>query len=386
MGSDARLILIIAATQFTGWGTMFIPFQLMVAPMEADLGWSRATMNIAFTLGLLVSGLAAVPVGRIVDRAGGRLPLAWGGLAGAALLAVWSQITWLPAFFALWLVMGLAHAFALWGAAMAVMVTQAREPVRSITTLTFITGFTGTVFLPLIAWLEAHLGWRGALLALAALQALPVPLALLCLRDTRPATKERPAPIPLGPVIRRPAFIGLALCLCAHSFIGTGLGAHLVLMLREKGLDTATAVTVVAFQGPLQVAARAVLFFLGNRVQVLRVGIFACLCLPVALGWLWLSPGEMLVLMGFVLFWAMADGLLTIVRAAAPAELLGREGYGAISGALTASTVLPRAMAPAVIAGIWQASGGYGPVMPLLLALAVVALGAFVFAAKDGRA
>ncbi|RVT96799.1 MFS transporter [Rhodovarius crocodyli] len=383
---DLRLILVIAATQFTGWGTMFIPFQLMVAPMEADLGWSRASMNMAFTLGLLVSGLAAVPVGRLIDRAGGRLSLAWGGLAGAVLLAVWSQITWLPAFFALWLVMGLAHAFALWGAAMAVMVTQAREPVRAITTLTFITGFTGTVFLPMIAGLEAWLGWRGTLLALAALQAMPVPLALLALRDTRPATKERPAPIPLGPVIRRPAFIGLALCLCAHAFIGTGLGSHLVLMLREKGLDNASAVTLVALQGPFQVAARAVLFVLGTRVQVLRVGIFACACLPVALGWLWLSPAEMLLMMGFVLFWAMADGLLTIVRAAAPAELLGREGYGAISGALTASTVLPRALAPAVIAAIWQASGGYEPVMPLLLGLAVAALAAFLFAQRDRRA
>lgn len=373
-----------AATQMVGWGTLFTPFALLVGPMEADLGFSRGAIAGAFTLGLLVSGAAAVPVGRFVDRHGGRGPIAWGGLAGAVLLMAWSQVQGLLGLYAVWFALGIVHAAALWGPAMALMMVAAREPVRAITALTFITGFTGTVFVPLVAALVEGLGWRGALLALGALQLLPLPLALWGLPRAAAGARQL-APVRLGPVLRRPAFIGLALCLSAHAFIGVGLGAHLVLLLRERGIAEAWVLTLVALHGPFQVAARAVLYALGGRVRVLSVGVFAAALLPLGLAWLALGGADPWLLLGFVLCWAMADGLMTIVRAAAPAELLGREGYGAITGALSAVAVLPRALAPAALALLWQGWGGYGPVPALLAVMGVVALLGFLFALRDQR-
>ena len=382
--SDARLIWCVAATQLVGWGTLFIPFALLLAPMEAALDLPRAAVAGAFTLGLLVSGVAAVPVGRFVDRYGGRGPIAWGGLVGAALLLAWSQVDGLVGLYCVWFGLGLVHALALWGPAMALMMAAARQPVRSITALTFITGFTGTVFVPLIAWLVEAFGWRGALVALAVLLALPVPLALWGLPRTRSGVQSAVA-VALGPVLRKPAFIGLAVCLAAHAFIGVGLAAHLLLLLRERGIAEGWVLTLVALHGPFQVAARALLYALGNRVRVLHVGVFAAALLPVGLAWLALGGADPWLLLGFVLCWAMADGLMTIVRAAAPAELLGREGYGAITGALSATAVLPRALAPSLLALLWQWGGGYGLVAPLLALVGVVALAAFVLAVPDQR-
>lgn len=385
MSPERRLIWTIAITQLVGWGCLFTPFQLMIAPMEQELGWSRAEISGAFTLGLLVSGLMAIPAGRWVDRHGGRGAIAWGGLLGAVLLAAWGQVQQLWLFYLLWVALGAVHATALWGSAMAVMVAAIREPMRAITAVTFITGFTGTLFLPLIAVLNDGLGWRGALVVLALLQASQTPLALWGLRGTGPKSREAAPPVSLRPILRRPAFLGLALCLSAHSFIGVGLGAHLVLLLKEKGIADAWAITLVALHGPFQVAARAGLYVLGARVRMVAVGVFACALLPLGLAWLWWAPPVPAWLLGFVLCWAVADGLLTIVRAGAPVELLGKQGYGAITGALTASAVLPRAMAPAVIALIWQGAGSYAPVPPLLVAVGLVAFGAFLWAARDRR-
>ncbi len=385
MASEKRLIWTIAITQLVGWGCLFTPFQLMIAPMERELGWSRTEISGAFTLGLLVSGLMAIPAGRWVDRHGGRGAIAWGGLAGALVLAAWGQVQQLWVFYALWVLLGMVQAAALWGSAMAVMVSAIREPMRAITAVTFITGFTGTLFLPMIALLNEAVGWRGALLVLALLQATQTPVALWGLRGTGPKTRETLAPVALGPILRRPAFLGLALCLSAHSFIGVGLGAHLVLLLKEKGIAEAWVITLVALHGPFQVAARAALYAMGARVRMVAVGVFACALLPLGLAWLWWAPPVPLWLLGFVLCWAIADGLLTIVRASAPAELLGKQGYGAITGALTASAVLPRAMAPAVIALIWQSSGSYAPVPPLLVVVGMVAFCAFLWAARDRR-
>jgi hypothetical protein len=379
MAGDGRLIGCIALGQMIGWGTLFSAFPLFGEPVEAELGWSRAEFNMGLTLALLVSGLVAVPVGRWVDRNGGRWMLALGAWGGAALLVAFAQVTALPVFWGIWLAMGLVQAAALWGPAMAVVVATAREPVRAITGITFITGFTATVFVPLTALLIETLGWRGALLVLAAVQTIPGLLALWLL----PPDVRRPVPsgsggFSLARAMRSRPFLGMAGCLAAHAFIGIGLGAHAIPLLREMGLPEASVLTLVALHGPFQVAARAGLFMLGKRVTMRGVGRLASLLVPFAMLALAVSPAEFAWLLVFVMAWAVADGLMTIVRAAGVAEILGREGYGAITGALAMVTMLPRTLAPVAIALLWQAGGGYAPVPWLLAGLG--ALGALAFA------
>ena len=383
--SDRALILGTALTQTIGWGTLFIPFALMVQPMEAALGWTRAELNGAFTLGILVSGVLAIPVGRWVDQHGGRAPLAWGGVLGSAMLAAWAMVDQLWLFYVLWLGLGVAHATALWGPAMAVVVALARQPMRVITAITFITGFCGTIFIPLTAALIAGFGWRGALWILAGLQLLPAVTAWWQFADTRPAapTQRARSEESYRRTLRRPAFWGLALCFAAHAFIGVGLGAHLVPLLREAGLPEASVILLVALHGPLQVAARAGLYVAGSRASMRWVGMGAMLLLPIALLWLAGAPAAFIWLLPFIFFWAVADGLLTIVRAAGTAEILGREGYGAVTGALTLIAVLPRTLGPITLALIWQANGGYGAVPWVLAGVGFLGAASFLLALRD---
>lgn len=383
--SDRALILGTALTQTIGWGTLFIPFALMVQPMEAALGWTRAELNGAFTLGILVSGVLAIPVGRWVDQHGGRAPLAWGSVLGSAMLAAWAMVDQLWLFYLLWLGLGVAHATALWGPAMAVVVALARQPMRVITAITFITGFCGTIFIPLTAALIAGFGWRGALWILAGLQLLPAVTAWWQFADSRPAapTQRARSEESYRRTLRRPAFWGLALCFAAHAFIGVGLGAHLVPLLREAGLPEASVILLVALHGPLQVAARAGLYVAGSRASMRWVGMGAMLLLPIALLWLAGAPAAFIWLLPFVFFWAVADGLLTIVRAAGTAEILGREGYGAVTGALTLIAVLPRTLGPITLALIWQADGGYGAVPWVLAGVGFLGAASFLLALRD---
>ncbi len=383
--SDRALTLGTALTQTIGWGTLFIPFALMVQPMEAELGWSRAELNGAFTLAILVSGVLAIPVGRWVDRHGGQAPLAWGGVLGSAMLAAWAMVDQLWLFYLLWFALGVAHATALWGPAMAVVVALAQQPMRVITAITFITGFAGTIFIPLVAALIAGFGWRGALWILAALQLLPALVAGWQFAGTRPPppTQRARSDAAYRRTLRRPAFWGLALCFAAHAFIGVGLGAHLVPLLREAGLPEASVILLVALHGPLQVAARAGLYVAGSRASMRWVGMGAMLLLPIALLWMAGAPAAFLWLLPFVLFWAVADGLLTIVRAAGTAEILGREGYGAVTGALTLIAVLPRTLGPITLALIWEADGGYGAVPWVLAGVGFLGAASFLLALRD---
>ncbi|MBB3898489.1 MFS transporter [Roseococcus suduntuyensis] len=386
--SDRALIFGIAINQVLGWGTLFVPFTLFIEPMERELGWARASISGALTLGLLLSGLAAVHVGRFVDRNGGRLPLGLGGIAGALVLVAWALVESLWAFYAIWLAMGLVQATALWAPAMAVVVSLAKQPMRVITGITFITGFTATIFIPLAEALIQSFGWRGALWVLAGIQCCAGLLALWQFQGARPPPpRAGAAPFTLRATLRRPAFWGLALVLSAHSFVGVGLAAHLVPLLRERGLDEISVIWLAALHGPFQVAARGCLFALGPRARMAVVGLICMVLMPAAMVWLALAPSTFGWILVFTMGWAVADGLMSIVRAGAPAEFLGREGYGAVTGALAMASAPMRAFAPLVVALAWQWGESYTPAVWMLAVVGLLALLGFVMALLDrGRA
>ena len=134
--------------------------------MQRELGWSTATLTGAYALALLVSGLAALPVGRWVDRHGPHLLVTAGSILGATLVVAWSRVADLPAYYLLWALMGLAMAATLYEPAFAVVVTwfrRARD--RALLLLTVVAGFASTIFLPLATTLISRLGWRDALLS-----------------------------------------------------------------------------------------------------------------------------------------------------------------------------------------------------------------------------
>ena len=381
---DRTLFWGMAVSQLIGWGTVYVPFPLMVGPMEAELGWSRVVLNGAYTAGLLASGLAAVPAGRWLDRHGPRAMMNSGMFAAALLLVAMSLVKQPAAYVLVWVLIGVVQAMCLWTTAMAVVVAEARDVTRTVTAITFVTGFTATLFIPLTGLLIDLFGWRGALQGLAVLQLVGAALTVLTLRQARGpmAGTARSKGPGLWRRLNEPAFLGLALCFAAHAFINTGLGAHLIPLLRERGWPEATVLLLAAAHGPCQVAARAMMFAAGRRVTMRTVGRFATGLLPVAMLALALGADSLTLTVVFVLCFAMGDGLLTIVRSAGIAEILGREGFGAISGALSAVAMLPRTAAPLLLALVWEGAGGYGPVPWILAGIAAAAVGGFLLAAR----
>lgn len=382
---DRTLVWGMAGTQLIGWGTVHVPFALMVAPMVAELGWSRVLINGAYTAGLLAAGLAAVPAGRWLDRHGPRALMNTGMLGAALLLFAMSLVQHPVTYVVLWILLGLVQSMCLWNTAMAVVVAEARDVRRTVTSITFVTGFTVTVFVPLSGALIDLLGWRGALQVLALMQFGAAIGTIVMLREAR--APARGATMRVGPSLweraKHPAFLGLALCFSAHAFIGMGLGAHLIPLLRSRDWPEATVLLIAAAHGPAQVGARALLFAAGHRVTMRSVGTIACGLVPIAMLALATGASSMTLTIVFVLCWGMGDGLLTIVRTAGTAEILGREGFGAVSGALSAITVAPRMAAPLLLALLWEAAGGYGPVPWLLAGVALAVAGGFVVAARQ---
>jgi MFS family permease len=72
------IVATLSITETVTWGIVYYGFPVFLQPMERDLGASRVAVTGAFSVGLGVSALAALPVGRWIDRHGGRARMTGG--------------------------------------------------------------------------------------------------------------------------------------------------------------------------------------------------------------------------------------------------------------------------------------------------------------------
>ncbi len=373
----------LSVTQIIAWGSQYYAIAVLAPAISDSDGWSRETIFGAYSAGLLVQGLASFPVGLLVDRFGGRAVMGAGSALSAAGLAAIGQAPSVPWFFAAWALTGVAMAATQYEPAFATLTAACGDRARrAITLLTFAGGFASTVAWPATAALLARFGWRGAYRAWAAAAfLLCLPLHLLALpgaaRSGSGVTRRR-----LGPVLREPAFWLVALALMAGSVLFSAVAVHAIPMMQEAGLTPAAAVALASFTGPMQVAGRVLEVAGLSRFRPSRVAIIAAACQPLAiLALMAASFGWGFAALYVVLYGASA-GLLTIVRGTVPAELFGREGYGAVSGALGAPGIIARAVGPYAAAWLWQASGGdYAPVQLAMAGFGLIAALAFAGAA-----
>jgi MFS family permease len=386
------MVWTLAVAQVISWGTLYYTFSLFVVPMQETLGWSRPLLNGALSLGLLATGAVAFPVGAWIDRHGGRTVMTLGSLLGGLLLLAWAQVETPWAFYLIWALIGASLAGVLYEPAFAVLTaTFGPEARRAITAMTLVGGFASTVFMPLTQLLIATVGWRQALLILGGLNlavCLPLHALFVPARPAPPPPKAPPVNLDaaastapeLQTILRGRVFWGLAVWFTAANLTASGFVFQFVPLLASWGVDMAAILTGVALIGPMQVAGRIVLMCFNAHLETREIGtavtvllpaaVLALLCLPHVPVWLGLAAA----------LYGAGNGVMTIARGTAVADLIGRTHYGAINGALTLPTMVAKAVAPVVTAVIWSATGDPSLMLWTLLGSALIGAVGFVFA------
>lgn len=368
--------------QIVSWGALYYSFPLLAEPMAREFGLDKPEVYGAATAGLVVAGLAAFPVGSAIDRGRGRAVMVGGAVLAALLLLAWSFIGTFWLLYPLFAGIGLAQAMTLYEPAFAVVARRFGTEARTgITALTLWGGFASTVFVPLVQVLLDNTGWRNALPILAGFMlvfaALPYHLVVdqgidALPPDTTPTASRNAT----GGALRRPAFWGLAIAFTVYYGIFSGLTFHLYPMLLERGYNAATVVSAIAVIGPAQVAGRVAIWLFATRRPIRAIGSVGVLGLPMAVLFLWLLPAGFWSLTVFAVVYGAANGVMTIVRGLAVPEMLTRNAYGAINGALALPSTIAKAIAPLAAAFLWTETGSYDALLLAVLAgSAVVALG-----------
>jgi len=351
-----RAVPVLGVTQILAWGALFYPPVLTLPLIAQERGWSITFAMAGFSGGLLVGGLVAPLVGRLIDRFGGNYVMAGGSLAGAVGLMLLVVLEHPVAYAVTWMLLGAAMAASLYDPAFAtlgrIFGAGARGP---ITLITFAGGFASTVSWPSSLLLLDQVGWRGTYLTYAALLALvAAPLHAFALPRERaePAAAAAGKHAVAGPFLAPNglAFLVVAVGFAAYAFIPSALSAHLLAMFGRSGIDAATAVFIGAMFGPSQVAARLVEFLFGGRLHPLtiaRLAIFALLAAIVTLAVVGISPT---VALAFIVLAGASNGLLTIARGTVPLYLFGAAGYGRTVGRIAAPSLAMQSVAPVVLA------------------------------------
>lgn len=398
------IVAALAVTETISWGILYYGFAVFLTPMERELGWSRPSVTGAFSLALLLSGLAAPLVGRWIDRNGPRLLMTAGSIAATLLVLAWSRVASLTAFYAIWIGIGLAMAAVLYEPAFAVIAKWfSRRRRQALTALTLVAGLASVIFTPLCNWLIELLGWREALLALAILLGLTtIPLHGLVLRRSPEAlglapdgeaawtgdattVPARDPGIPARTVLRTTTFWALTLAMVLSAAITVAVNVHLIPYLLGLGYSPAFAATVTGLIGGMQIPGR-VLFaplgrFLPARLMTVLVILLQGTSLLILLG----RPDAVRVLL-FVTVFGMSNGMVTLLRAARVAELFGSAAYGSITGVMALWATLARAAAPVGAGALYDLFGRYEPVFWGLVAGGLVAgLAAYLAESSGAR-
>jgi len=290
-------------------------FGLFLQPMTSDLHWGRETFALAMAVQNLVWGASAPFAGLLADRYGaGRV------LAGSAVLyalglvlmanpvAPWSFV----------LSAGVLIGLGLSGVSFSVVqgVVGRRYPPEKRSMALGISAAAGSfgqfALLPFTQWLLTNVGWHGALLTLAAVGLLMVPLAIGMVEKRGHHAGhlfQQSAGEAMREALAHRGYMLLTVGFFVCGFQVVFVGVHLPAFLADRGFPPHVAVVALALVGLFNIAGTYTTGWLGGRMpkrwilsaiyfgRAIVIALFIWLPMSlwtvygfaVALGFLWLS-------------------------------------------------------------------------------------------------
>ncbi|MCU1594199.1 MAG: Permease, MFS-type [Frankiales bacterium] len=262
---------------------------VLIVPLQDEYGWSRSTISLAVSVNLLLFGVTAPFAAALMERFGIRRVVAVALTVVATGSALTTQMTQSWQLVACWGVLvglGTGSMALVFGATVANRwFVKRRGLVLGILTAGSATG--QLVFLPLLANLVDHHGWRSAswTVSIAALAVVPFVLILLRERPSDlgllpygateelapPAAPGSPAKAAIGALrmaSRTGAFWLLAggFAICGATTNGL-IGTHFIPAAHDHGLPSTTAASLLALVGVFDIIGTIGSGWLTDRVD-----------------------------------------------------------------------------------------------------------------------
>ena len=248
-------------------------FGLFLQPMSADLHWGRETFALALAVQNLVWGATQPFVGMIADKYGaGRVLIAGTILYGLGLVTMAHAATPLMMVLTAGVLIGTGLSGVTFSVVSGVLGRAFPPEKRSMALgISAAAGSFGQfAVLPLTQYLLTHIGWYGALLTLAGVSLLMVPLAAAMVERNLGAHAnlfKQSAGEAMREALGHRGYVLLTLGFFVCGFQVVFIGVHLPSYLLDKGLPANVGVTALALIGLFNIVGTYTAGWLGGRIS-----------------------------------------------------------------------------------------------------------------------
>lgn len=346
-------------------------FGVMLAPIEAEFGWTRAEISSGPAVVSIMGLFLAAPAGYVIDRLGARrcgFIVLFCTFSAIVLMSMIGDSLW--QWWACWALFGIAGAFTstVWLAPVSTLFRSGRGLAIAIT-------FSGTgismALAPGIAeyFVQNH-GWRVGFLALAGIWAvMTVPLIAAFVPDVGAGVDTEPGSRPSAPgYTPREGFASPALYILFFAALfsvmtGVAVILNLVPILTFTGLSRTEAVTIVGSMGIASIIGRIIGGVLMDRFDVRYLAVGASvisLSLPLSM---LILPGDPWAATLGVIAYGLTGGMKMNCIVYLVTTHLGARSFGTFYGAISITTTLAQGIGPLVANYIYDVTNSYVPVI-----------------------
>jgi len=388
---SASLVSALGLTQIIGYGTLYYSFSILAPGMAQDLGLSLAQVFGVFSVSLFIGGLSAIYIGRQMDRLGAATIMAVGSALASVMLVLCAAAPSVATFAIAITLLEVSFGMVQYQAAFATLVeSDAHSASRSITYLTLIGGFASTIFWPISSVLVSHLSWREIYLVFAALNlviCMPLHVWIRSLGKTARGLPARAKPTVVGavpPHMRQRTMLIVSVAFALLGFTLSAMLAHMVPMLGSIGLGAA-AVVIGSLFGPAQVLSRLINMVFGKRLSPPGLAVLSAVLIVSGVVMLLMSADWLPGAVAFAICLGLGSGINSVAQGSLPLYLAGSEGYGVMTGKLTAARLAVGAFAPFAFAAAME-NVGLSFALAANAGLGALSIAAFVIVARSCRA
>jgi len=377
---------------FLEWGFLY-SYGVFLTELCADLGWTRATVSGAYSLGFLWHSIIYLPAGRLNDKHGPRLTLAISIIALSAGYALMSTINapWqLYIFYGIILGTGMGFGLVPVVSTVSHWFVARRGMALGLTVVGI--GIGTLALVPLAQFLIFKFDWRNSYLLIAGIL-LVIGLPISRLMRLHPSEKGL---LPYGmneivegskhnnllstvdftfkQAIKTKAFWLLFTMYVFHAFVAQMVMVHLKAYAIDFGIAEMTAATALGLVGGTSIAGRIVIGSLSDRIG--RKGCFFVAYLLMAVMLLWLikarQPWQFYL---FSSVYGFAYGGNVPLFPAVVADWFGMKFHGIIFGTLMLATGIGGAIGPLLAGYISDTRGSYNIAIIIGAVVLFIALG-----------
>jgi sugar phosphate permease len=378
-------------------------------PIASELGFSRAAASVPTSIGRLEGAFESPLAGWFTDRYGPRWIIFFGIFLVGLSLILMNFINSLWGYYLVWGVMlGTGHNVSTTiPVATAITNWFVKKRGRALSVKWVLSGLSGVIVLPLIAWLITSVGWRQTcLIGGVVMWLVGLPITWFGFKRHRPeyygllpdgattedettdesrmvnmgveyAAQVKEVEFTLRQAMRTPAYWLLMLTQASHSLAMPAISLHGIPFLTDIGFDPLRAAGMMAMMAAISIPFRLVGGILADRVKKARLRLLmgGAYLLQAAGFAIFLINQTTATIYAWFILYGIGVGVGFVLMSPMRARYFGRKAFGSIQGISTMLTTPIGIASPIYLGWVYDNAGSYisaFTIVAILLALSAV--------------